>query len=471
MQRFQVLSDEDVDAIHAASLRVLSETGVILSHPEARERLSAAGASIVKDKVILPPTLVEEQVAKATTRVTLRGRGGATKTLGDGTLHWHNLGGARDIYDAKSGSRRNALVKDLQECTRILDALDGVTTITPFFTPLDVPGHLMSLAMYRHAIPNTTKPLQGPGVQNAQEVRYAIRMAAVIGEPSEVFSLSVSPVSPLNLPDDGASAIIEIARNGIPFAPLPCPTAGTTAPFSIAGAVVQQNAEILAAIVLAELVHPGLPIVYCGRLAMMEPRTGISVWGGVELGLASAATVQIGHHYGFPVNVYGFSTNSHSLDIQNGFERSLNAMIPALAGADELSGIGEMEAGVMGSFAQIVCDNELAASVRRVMKGFEVNDDALAVDIISTAMQSSHNFLGQKHTMRYLRGGEVLLTTLAERGTWETWETNGRVGMAERAQADAEKILQNHEVPPLSLGQERELDEILNEADQKLQKR
>jgi trimethylamine--corrinoid protein Co-methyltransferase len=360
------------------------------------------------------------------------------------------------------------MLKDLQDCTRLLDALDGVTTITPFFTPQDVPGHLMSLAMYRHAIPNTTKPLQGPGVQTAQEVQFAIRMASVIGPPDETFSLSVSPVSPLSFLDDCAAAIIEVARNGIPFAPLPCPTAGTTAPFSIAGAVAQQNAEILAAIVLAQLVHPGLPVIYCGRLAMMEPRTGISVWGGVELGLASAATVQIGHRYGLPVNVYGFSTNAHTLDIQNGFERALNAIIPALAGADELSGIGEMEAGVMGSFAQIVCDNEIAASVRRLKKGFEVNDDSLAVDVVSVAMRTSHNFLGQKHTMRYLRGGEVLLTSLAERGSWESWDAHGRKGMAERAQSEAINILQNHQVPPLSADQDRELNEILNEADRKL---
>jgi trimethylamine--corrinoid protein Co-methyltransferase len=217
-------------------------------------------------------------------------------------------------------------------------------------------------------------------------VQYAIRMASVIGPPKETFSLSVSPVSPLGFPNDCASAIIEIACNGIPFAPLPCPTAGTTAPFSIAGAVAQQNAELLASIVLAQLVRPGLPIIYCGRLAMMEPRTGISVWGGVELGLASAATVQVGHRYGLPVNVYGFSTNSHNLDIQNGYERSLNAIIPALAGADELSGIGEMEAGIMGSFAQIVCDNEIAASVRRILNIFQISDDSLAVDIISAAI-------------------------------------------------------------------------------------
>ncbi len=186
-------------------------------------------------------------------------------------------------------------------------------------------------------------------------------MAEVIGPPRKYLSLSVSPVSPLTFPHDAAAAIMEIARQGVPFAPLPCPTAGTTAPFTLAGALAQQNAEVLASIVLAQVVHPGLPIIYCGRLAMMEPRTGLSVWGGVELGLASAATVQIGHRYGLPVNVYGLSTNSHSLDIQNGFERSLNAAIPALAGADELSGIGEMEAGVMGSYAQMVCDSEIAA--------------------------------------------------------------------------------------------------------------
>ncbi len=470
MHELKVMSESDIEAVHSSSLRVLAETGIILTLPQAREILSGAGAKIENDRVLLPPVLVEEQVSKSTTKVNIRGRGGSTKTLGDQSLHWHNLGGARDIYDAGLGTRRKAMLQDLQDCTRLLDALDGVTTITPFFTPQDVPGHLMSLAMYRYAIPNTTKPLLGPGVQTAQEVQYAIQMAAVIGPPREIFSLSVSPVSPLNFPSDGAAAIIEIAQNGIPFAPLPCPMAGTTAPFSIVGAVTQQNAEILAAIVLAQLVHPGLPIIYCGRLAMMEPRTGLSVWGGVELGLASAATVQIGHRYGLPVNVYGFSTNSHTLDIQSGFERSLNAIIPALAGADELSGIGEMEAGVMGSFAQIVCDNEIAGSVRRLRKGFETTEDSLAVDVISSVMRGTHNYLGQKHTMRYLRSGEVLLTTLAERASWETWEAHDRMGMAERAQSEAMNLLKNHQVPPLSDDQERELDEILSEADHKLRK-
>jgi trimethylamine---corrinoid protein Co-methyltransferase len=468
MFTLNALLPEEVEAIHQASLRVLSEIGVAPGHAGALELLVGSGATILADRVLLPPDLVEACLAKCPRQVSIKGRGGAVKTLGDGSLNFHNLGGARDIFDPRTGQHRYAVLQDVRDATRVLDALPNCNTVTPFFTPQDVSGVLMSLAMYRHALPFTTKPMQGPGLQYAAEARYAVRMAEVIGPPNEILSLSVSPVSPLSIPDHEAEAILEVAQLGIAFGPLPCPTAGTTAPFSIAGAITQQNAEVLAALVLAQLTHPGLPVIYCGRLAMMEPRTGISVWGGLEMGLASAGTVQIGHRYGLPVNVYGFSTNSHTLDLQNGFERALNAMIPALAGADELSGMGEMEAGVSGSFAQMVADNELAASVRRGRRGFVADADALAVDVIAAAMKGSHNFLSQKHTSRYLKNGEVSLTRLAERGTWEMWENGGRNGMAERAQAEAERILREHQVSPLEPGQERALDELIAAAEQEL---
>jgi trimethylamine--corrinoid protein Co-methyltransferase len=328
----------------------------------------------------------------------------------------------------------------------------------------------MSLAMYRHALPFTIKPLQGPGVQTAAEVRYAVRMAEVLGPPREMLTLSVSPVSPLGFPDHEVEAMLEVARQGIPFGPLPCPTAGTTAPFSIAGALAQQTAEVLAALVFAQLTRPGLPMIFCGRLAMMEPRTGASIWGGVELGLASAGTVQLGHRYELPVNVYGFSTNAHTLDIQNGFERGLNAIIPALAGADELSGIGEMEAGALSTYAQIVADNEFAASIHRVRRGFIADENSLAVEVIATVMNGPRNYLGQKHTARTLKGGEVLVTKLAERGSWETWDRGGRQGLAEQAQAESERILREHQVEPLSSEQEKALDEIMSAAEKELVK-
>jgi trimethylamine--corrinoid protein Co-methyltransferase len=393
-----------------------------------------------------------------------------TKTLGDGSLYFHNLGGARDIHNPATDEHRFAVLQDVRDATRLLDALPNCNTITPFFTPSDVPGELMSLAMYRHAMPFTIKPLQGPGVQTVSEVRYAVQMAEVLGPPREVVTLSVSPVSPLAFPDHEVEAMLEIARLGIPFAPLPCPTAGATAPFSIAGAIAQQAAEVLVALVLAQLIKPGLPMIFCGRLAMMDPRSGVSVWGGIEMGLASAGTVQLGHRYGLPVNVYGFSTNSHTLDIQNGFERALNAVIPALAGADELSGIGEMEAGVMSTYAQMVADNEFAGSIHRVRRGYVADEDTLSVDVIAKVMDGPRNFLGQKHTMKHLKNGEMFVTQLAERGSWESWETGGRRGLAEQAQAESERILREHQVEPLSESQSKELDAIMASAEKELVK-
>ena len=465
MNTLKILNDAEVESMHQAALRILAEVGVSLTHTGARQILTDAGANIRNKRVCLPHELVEDCLAKCPPQLTIRGRAGATRTLGDGSLNFHNLGGARDIHFPATDEHRFAVLQDLRDATRLLDALPNCSTITPFFTPSDVPGELMSLAMYRHAMPFTTKPLQGPGVQTAPEVRTIAEMASVLGPPSEVLTLSVSPVSPLAFPDHEVEAMLEIARHGIPFAPLPCPTAGATAPFSIAGAVAQQAAEVLAALVLAQLLQPGLPVIFCGRLSMMEPRTGISVWGGVEMGLASAGTVQLGHRYGLPVNVYGFSTNSHVMDMQNGFERALNAAIPALAGADELSGIGEMEAGVMSTFAQMVADNEFAASIHRLRRGYEADEDSLAVDVIARVMDGSHNFLGQKHTMKYLKNGEMFVTQLAERGNWEGWETGGRRGLAEQAQAEAERILREHQVEPLTESQSKELDAILASAE------
>jgi len=468
MLRIQAINDEEVEAIHQSTLRILSEVGIFLTHPEARRMLAEANCTMQDSRVRIPADLVEWAAAQCPPQVTVHSRTGEPLSLGDGNLHWHNLGGARDFYDPVSEKIRPAYVKDVQDSTRLLDALKNVNSITPFFTPQDVPGELMSLAMYRHTLPFTTKPVQGPGVGNAAEVRYAVAMAAVIGPPKEVLTLGISPVSPLFFPDNMVSAVLETAKAGVPLTPLPCPTSGTTAPMSIAGAVTQQNAEVLATIVLAQLVNPGLPIVYCGRLAMMEPRTGASIWGGVELGLASAATVQIGHRYNLPVNVYGLSTNAHVPDLQNGYERALNAIVPALAGADELSGIGEMQAGISSSFAQMVLDDEIAASVKRLRRGFEVNADSLAVEVIADAMAGPRNFLSQPHTVRYLRGGEIFITKLAQRGSWEEWQRSGKPGMETQAQSQAEHLLAEHEVPPLEEAQENELNVIMRAAGQEL---
>jgi len=471
MEPLKFLSENDITAMHEATLQIMNDVGLIWLHKPSLEILTASGCTIKGNRVYFPPELVMDCVAKARKRVIIKGRNGVENTLGAGNLYFHNLGGARDVFEAKTGTHRIATEQDVIDATRLLDALPNCHSVTPFFTPRDVPGELMSLYMYRHSLPHTTKPLQGPGIQFAQEVKYAVEMASVVGTPAHELTLSLSPVSPLTIHDPAAAAIIEMAKAGVVCANLPAPTGGATSPMTITGSVVQQSAETLALLVLAQIVNPGCGVLYCGRLGMLEPRTGL-IWAGVELGISSAATVQLGHYYGFSVNVYGFSTNAHTLDAQNAFERGLNAAIPALAGADELSGIGEMEAGVMGSYAQMVLDNEFAGSVLRLRRGLSADTAHLAIDIIGNVMDGTRNFLGQRHTLNHLKAGELALTKLAERNSWETWEEKlDRKQIVDHAVDEAERILREHQVPPLEPQQEKELDKIMAAAEKEMVKK
>ena len=466
MIHLQVLGAEGVKQIHAATLRVLSEVGVILTHPGARELLVGHGARVAGDRVLLPADLVERCVAQCPHTVKMQGRDPAKAILlGDGTCHAHNVGGVPNIADSNEGTRRPALRDDNAKTARLLDALPNVSSVTPFFTPQDVPGAALSLWMYYDTIANTTKPVHGPGVQTVSEVRAVAEMAR-IANPEGGVSIAISPVSPLFFPDDVAGAILQVARLGLPFGPLPCPIMGATGPMSIAGALAQQNAEVLASIVLAELARPALPIFYCGRLSVMHPRTGLSVWGNPEIGLASAGTVEIAHHYGLPVNVYGFCTDAHTSDMQSGYERAINALIPALAGADEISGVGEVWGGMVSSLAQMVIDDEILDSVKRTLRGFEVNPDSLAVEVIAKAMDGARNFLAQRHTVKYMRSGEVLQTRLAGREGWAEWEASGHQGIVDRAATRAAELLASHEVPPLDRRQQAEMEKVIHAAEQ-----
>ena len=461
----RVLDQDSLRQIHQTTLDLLAEVGVVLTHVGTREMLHEHGARAQGDRVCLPPDLVERCLARCPATVRVQGRDPARAiTLGDGSWHTHNVGGVPNAREA-DGTRRPATRHDNVQATRLLDALPNVSGVTPLFTPQDVPGPAMALWMYYDTVAHTTKPIHGPGVQTAAEVRALAEMAG-IACPEGTLTMGISPVSPLTFPDDVVGAILETARQGLPLGPLPCPIMGATAPMAIAGALVQQNAEVLAALVLAQLASPGLPILYSGRLSVMDPHSGLSVWGNPEIGLISAATVQVAHAYGLPVNVYGLCTNAHTADIQNGYERALNALVPTLAGADEISGVGEGESGLSTSLAQIVVDDEILAGIGRVRRGFAVDEDSLALEVMARVMAGPRNFLAERHTRRYMRAGEVLLPALAVRESHSEWAAGGRQEVTVRAAARAAELLAGHEVPPLSEAQRRAMEEVISCAEQ-----
>jgi trimethylamine:corrinoid methyltransferase-like protein len=196
-----ILSQDEARTIYHATLRMLSEVGVILGDAEARTLLFDHGARESRGRVCLPPDLVETCLKRCPQQVTLSGRGGRV-TLGTGKLHVHNLGGARDVLDAPGADLRPATASDMAHSARLLDALDNVTTITPLYTPCDVPLPVMTLTMFDQTVRHTLKPINGPGVQTQAEVRRLTEMIRVVFGESPAVSLAVSPISPLSFPQD-----------------------------------------------------------------------------------------------------------------------------------------------------------------------------------------------------------------------------------------------------------------------------
>lgn len=447
-----------VSKLHDATVQILEEIGIELTHTETTQLLMDAGARKKNGRIYFGEKLIFEHLKKCPPVVYIRGR---TKDkqieLGDGELYCHNLGGAAKVYDHKKKKSRLALVNDIAESTRLMDALDSISSITPLFTPTDVAGELMSIAMVRHTLPHTTKPIHGPGVATAEEVSFIHELAGVIGNPSEMISIGVSPKSTLCFPDSIAGAILKAAELKIPFGPLPCPIAGATSPMSLSGSIAQQNAEVMAAIIIAQLKQPGLPVFYCGRLSVIDPRTLKSRWSGPEVGKMSAVTVMLGHSYNLPVNVYGI-TSTTAIDEQRNFERMSNALLPALAKADEISGIGELECGQTSSLAQILFDIDIIDYVQHIRNGIQFDDEL--VSVIDKVVESGGMFIDQPHTVKHLRSKVAPAISYKKHELAQLAE-----GSLDWADNKLQDILKSHTVPPLEKQQEKEMDKIMKNAE------
>ena len=214
MAYLKFLSDEEIKTMHEATLHIMSEVGFVWTHKPSLDILTEAGCSIKNGRLCFPPELVEASITKANKRPVVRGRNGKANEFGGGNLYFHNLGGARDIFDARTGAHRPASDQDGIDAIRLLDALPNCHTVTPFFTPPNVANEMMSLLMYRTTLSHTTKPVQGPGIQFGHEIKYAVEMAQAVGTPPHELTLSLSPVSPMTMHDVAADAIIEMAKAG-----------------------------------------------------------------------------------------------------------------------------------------------------------------------------------------------------------------------------------------------------------------
>jgi len=447
--------DEAIEAMHRASLALLERAGVRVESPAAAELLLAAGCQPAgPGRISIPARAVEEAVAACPRAYTLAARDAERSLAMDpdpGVTYVHNLGGARDVADPRTGTGRRAMVCDQVLATRIMHHLVNQQQVTSLWQPEDVPDLLEPLYSYLILAHETDKAIGGPGISYPVQALYLQEMAqAVTGADGSggvyPIDLAFSPVSPLILGGDVSDALVEqVRRGGVAVEILPCPAAATTAPGALSAAVAQQNAEVLAGVVLAQAAAPGTPVYYGPRLSAVDPRSGVVVSGTPETGVASVAAVLLARRYGLACDCYGPCSDSKVVDAQFGYERIVNALLGLSARPRLLSGIGEIQAGVASCLEVLVIDDEVLNNALYALSERPWDLDALDVDAMVDGVLSGRGFLGTKHTRRYIRS-EFVSPLLSYRGGLNDWVASGRTGLVDLASDKVAELVQRDPV-------------------------
>ncbi len=473
--QLKVLTNDQVESVHEASLRILEKTGVRIDSEDAAKRLIKSGASrhpTRKSVITFPQAMAKDAIKKMPrfSKSYARDQKNDITFDGDHTFA-HCEGGNPSTYDLETGKSRASTYQDLVEFSRVMDALENCHTCGNVVVATDVDPKLIVLKTMEALMKNTSKCVSSYALKNEEADAIYRMWVAVAGGEEELrkrpmCSLYASPSSPLTYDQHVCDVIITLTEKGVPVDLVPCPIAGGTAPLPLAAGLAQQNAEVLAGLMLMQTMNPKSTPMYSGRLSMMDPRSGRSVWGNPEMALASAATVQIAHKYNMVADVYGVTTDAHDWDIQPGLERMLVALIPAMAGADNLSGMGGLWESA-SSLEMLVIDNEIYSDVFRTIRGIEVDDERLGLDVIDKVGPMG-NFLAQPHTMKYLKAGDFRISNLFDKRTGEKVSREGHKPLQKVAKEAALKILKEHEVTPVD--HEKELDRVIKEESRKLLK-
>jgi trimethylamine--corrinoid protein Co-methyltransferase len=308
-----VFTAAELDDIHLGSLEILERTGIWVEADDALDLFSDGGCTVDRETrvVRIPPHVVEEALRSCPPKTYLCGRDPETDiVLEAGRVYVSNFDEGIMIVDARTGEYRHPTIADVREAARLVDALGDIDSYESAVHPVDIPEETASLYKWEAAILNTGKPV-GTEATSAYDARKLIEMATIVAGGEDEFNrrpligFGVCPVSPLKLPHDATEVIIESARAWCPDTILSMAMAGGSSPVTLAGTLVQHNAEVLSGIVLAQLSERGCPVVYGSSTTAMDLRLAAASVGSPELALFSAACAEIARRYLLPSFVAG----------------------------------------------------------------------------------------------------------------------------------------------------------------------
>jgi trimethylamine--corrinoid protein Co-methyltransferase len=471
----ELLTLEDIQAIHKTTLGILDRTGVIVHHAGVLQRLAEVGVRVDfgEKRARFSEAVVQTALDATSKRYILYGRDmQKTARFGYGDLNLMSSPGQYAWFDHVSGKRRESNFADTQSAAKVGNALPNITIVGAMTAPADVPTPIRDVVLTAELLKITAKPTRCWPISRRSS-HYVLEMyAAVAGGVENLRTCPmgeafVEPISPLQFPETGLDVMLEFIEYGQPVSFGPMAQVTATGPGTIAGTLAQENAEILAGIVIAQAYHPGTPVMYGGIPHIMDPRTSICSFGSPEQGLMAIAMTQISKFYGLPVYINVNLTDAKTLDAQAGMEKVGSLLLGALAGGDLLGHAGIVGTDHGGSLAWLVIDDEAMAYARRVVKGFGIDPQKLALDVVEEVGPGGH-FLTHPHTLANYRQEMWIPGSVWTRDPYERWAEKGGQTISDRAVERVQKILGDYQPEPLDPALSKELDHIVACARQEL---
>jgi len=461
---YKIINEEQIQQIHQATLDVLWESGAKIYHDKALKVLEKAGCKVDYDEKLVkfPPTLVEESLRKCPSSFRVKSRNPEHDLiLSSDHVVFFNFPG-RDIVNLDTWESRTPTRQEHIDLVTVLDALSTVHFLNnyPYFGYEGIPEVMKEFEGAAIRLTYSTKITME--IANNDLDRFTFQIAQAIG--TEIFA-NPNTSSPLACYTDQTESCFLAAEYGLPSMIWDGATMASTAPASIAGAVVLANAEIIPYIVLLQQLKPGSRVAVADLVLPQNMRTGSPLFGDVGVSLHLAAFNQVWRWYGVPTVASSSGvSNSKNIGFQLAFEKTIPSLISALTGSSAVQLHSSVYGEISAHPVQAVLDDDVAGLIGRFLEGIEMSEDSLATDLINEVGPIPGHFLAKEHTRRWWNK-EQYMTKSTDKTTYPEWEKGGRKKEIDYAKERVDEILSTHKVkPPLTDSQIEDMNKIMIEA-------
>jgi len=462
----EFLSPDDIEKIHNTSMKVMEQVGVKFPHEDVLELFAKHGFRTDGEKVFFEEQQVMDALASVPRPFTIYAPNpDKNVVVGDGSPVFAPGYGAPFLVDYETG-KRDPTMDDYEDLVRLADALPNQDMSGHLLVePEDVPSEAAHLLMLKAHMRHSDKPFIG-SAEGEVGARDTMEMAQIlfgeeIGERPVTVGL-INSLSPLGYSDEMLRALMVYAEHRQPVIIAALAMAGSTGPITLAGLLAMQTAELLAGIVLTQLINPGTPAIYGSTSTNIDMKTGALAIGSPECALMISGHAQLARYYDLPSRSGGALADASFPDAQAGFESMFSLLTTLNSGIDfVLHAGGILNAYLAFSYEKLVLDDEMCGMMRRYEEGIEVVPDTLAYDVIKS-VGSEGNYLMEMHTVERCRT-EFWTPAVADRAGLEAWMEAGRKRAVDRAHERWQELVAQHEDPPLDETTVRQLESFVEE--------